>query len=877
MALTDPAGPPLPPRAPDELSRFIGREEQLGELTAALEKVLESGTARSVAVVGPAGVGKTRLINEFLATRAASELAIHRARARPKDPSYGVFSRLLSGWLGIPDEMPREEARERFVAEVARILNNDRVEDVCFFLGQMLGLTFPESPLTRAAMDEPGQAEILRRALVRRFIEAATGHKPTIVVLEDLHFGDEESLGLLEVLVDRTSGPLLMICTGGRELLGLRVTSGLQETHQVLELGPLSQSAATEMARELLLRSLGQGAETLVESTLKAAGGIPGQLVQMVRSYQSAGVLEVDEQGNPRVNFDRLGNVRLPMSVDDAVSLRIASLRPEERRVLEHAAAMGNVFWLGGLVALGRMDREAPELWNKPDPGDIARIEEIVGRLIERDHILALEDAVFADEREFVFRHNFEREKIVALTAAGAARRYHQTIADWLAQKTTARSREEYTAMLATHLEKAGSLTRAAFAHLDAGDIARSNFALRKAVQYYEKGLELLKDDDARRRIDALHNKGDVLMLLGNNDDAMEAFRQMRELAYMMNLPAKGGAAHNRIGRLYRDTGSLAEGSRHLSAALGLFTAVGDLRGVAACHDDIGKLLWVRGDYEDALKELTQALAMRQELGDRRSIALSLNNIGMVWMDHGQPDAAREALESALKIRREINDPVGVAESLNTLGALSIDQNQFGSALAYFREAHQVSEQIGERTRIAICLTNIGETLQRLGEGEEAIRILEQAVKLCEELGDKLQLAEARRGLAKSYLLSGDLRSARRNIRSAVELFGEVRSKPHLAIALRTLGEVTGAGAWGGQHEGKAVEYFMRSISIAKEIGNEIEVARSYLAFSNYVLGSGGYVHNDEIRREAAKLREMAGEIFERHRIALLEGAKAKS
>src|SRR5690606_18343972 len=204
--------------------------------------------------------------------------------------------------------------------------------------------------------------------------------------------------------------------------------------------------------------------------------------------------------------------------------------------------------------------------WNKPDPGDITRIEEIVSRLIERDHILNLEDAVFADEREFVFRHNFEREKIVALTAAGATRRYHQTIADWLAQKTTARSREEYTAMLATHLEKAGSLTRAAFAHLDAGDIARSNFALRKAVQYYEKGLELLKDDDARRRIDALHNKGDVLMLLGNNDDAMEAFRQMRELAYMMNLPAKGGAAHNRIGRLYRDTGFLAEGSRHLSA-----------------------------------------------------------------------------------------------------------------------------------------------------------------------------------------------------------------------------------------------------------------------------------------------------------------------
>lgn len=874
MTLAESPDPRPSPRASEDTTPFVGREEQLGELEGALRKVLESGTARSVAVVGPAGAGKTRLINEFLSLPAAEGLAIHRARARPKDPSYGVFSRLLSGWLAIPDEMPRDEARARFLSEVARILNNDRVDDVCFFLGQMLGLSFPESPLTRAAMDEPGQSEALRRALVRRFIEAATGHKPTIVVLEDLHFGDEESLGLLEALVDRTTGPLLMLCAGGRELLGLRVSWGKRETHQAIELGPLPQAAATEMVTGLLRRSLGEGAESLVEAALKAAGGVPGQLVQMVRSYRSAGVLEQSQEGAPRVNFDRLGSVRLPMSVDDAVSLRVASLRPDERRVLEHAAAMGNVFWLGGLIALGRMDREAPELWNRPDTGDIARIEEIVGRLIERDHLLGLDDAVFADEREFVFRHNFEREKILALTAASNARRYHQTIADWLAQKASARSREEYAAMLAMHLERAGSLTRAAFAYLDAGDIARSNFAHRKAAQYYEKGLELLKDDDARRRIDALHNKGDVLMLLGNNDDAMDAFRQMQELAYMMNLPAKGGAAHNRIGRLYRDTGFLAEGSRHLTAALGLFSAAGDLRGVAACHDDIGKLLWLRGDYEDALKELTQALSMRQELGDRRSIALSLNNIGMVWMDHGQPNNAREALESALKIRREINDPVGVAESLNTLGALSIDQNQYESALAYFKEARQVSEQMGERTRIAICLTNIGETLQRLGQGAEAIRTLEQAVALCEELGDKLQLAEARRGLAKSYLLGGDLRNARRNIRSAVELFGEVRSKPHLAIALRTLGEVTGAGAWGGQHEGKAVEYFMRSISIAKEIGNEIEVARSYLAFSSYVMGSTGYAHNDEIRREAAKLREMAGEIFERHRIALLEGAK---
>jgi flagellar biosynthetic protein FlhB len=94
-----------------------------------------------------------------------------------------------------------------------------------------------------------------------------------------------------------------------------------------------------------------------------------------------------------------------------------------------------------------------------------------------------------------------------------------------------------------------------------------------------------------------------------------------------------------------------------------------------------------------------------------------------------------------------------------------------------------------------------------------------------------------------------------------------ITNPTHLAVALRTLGEVTGAGAWGDGHEVKAVDYFMRSIAICKEIGNELEVAKSYRAFSGYVAASAHYQSIPEIQREAQKLSEMADEIFERHRI----------
>ncbi len=867
---------PRPTAPSSDLTPYVGREDELAQLRAAYDRVEQAGEPVAITLVGAPGAGKSRLIAELLRGLPPPKNGgprVYSATARRQGLSYGVFSRLLKSRLGISEEMAQPVAVKRVTNEVSRILGHDKVDEVCFFLGQLMGVPFPESPLTEAALDDVAQAQALRRAIVRRFWEADAAHGPVCLVFDDLQFADADSLDLLDSLIQNVAARVLILGATTRELLSQREEWGRKPEggSEFIELESLSHRAASDFIRRMLHRCDGGVPEALVDAAVRAAGGNPGQLRQMVRSYFDAGVLEEKTSGKWHVNLERLSTVRLPMTVDDAVALRISALSASERKVMEHAAAMGSVFWLGGLVALGRMDRSPPEIWSSGDAADVTQLQETLQRLVERDYLLVLEDAVFPDEREYVFKHNFEREKIATLTSTASARRYHQTIADWLAQKTTARSREEYLAMLASHLERAGSQTRSAFTFLDAGDIARRTFALRKASEYYEKGLELLGDDDARRRIDALHNHGDVLMLLGKTDEALSSFRQMLGVAFRLNLIGKGGAAHNRIGRLYRETGFLTEAARHLEAGRELFRMVGDRRGVAASGDDIGKLLWVRGEYDLALRELRRALDMRKELGDRRSIALSLNNIGLVWMDHGRPQNAKEALEAALAIRREIKDPVGVAESLTTLGALSIDQNQFESALSYFQEAHKASVEIGERTRIAECLTHIGETLQRLDKGDEAVATLEQAVELCVEIGDKLQLAEARRGLAKSYLLRGDLKKARKHIRASIDLFGQVRSKAHLAIALRTLGEVTGAGAWGAQYEERAVEYFMRSIALAKEIGNEIEVARSYLAFSNYVTTAGTYDDNSEIQNEAYKLRTMADEIFERHRIAAAE------
>jgi predicted ATPase len=852
-----------------------GRDAELGVLREAARVARQEKQMRIVTLIGPGGIGKSRILHEFLMElRTAGGIVprVYRGSARLNQQSYGVFARLLRTRFGVVEGMDIEAAKAQVRAQVAQVLDDRKVGDVCYFLGQFMDLPFHESPLTKAVVDDALQARLLRRAIVKKFIESDSAQGPVCLVFEDLHLADDDSLELLRYLVENLSGTILLLCAARPDLMTRHEDwFGFGKPRHVrLELRPLPEQEAVRVARALLAPCENGPPASLVDSAVSMAVGNPGLLEQMVRIFHDQGVLaERDALGRDpvwKVDLEKVASVRLPMSVDDAVAARISTLSSEERRVLEHAAAMGSVFWLGGLVALGRMDRPVPEYWTEAAAEDAAGVQTALAALIERDYVLALPDSAFADELEYVFKHNLEREKIAQLTSAASARRYHQTIADWLSQKEGVRSQEEYCAMLARHLEKAGSLSRAGLTYLDAGDIARTGFAAKKAHEYYAKGLSLLGDADARRRIDALHNHGDVLVLLGKTDEALAAFREMLELAFRLGLRGKGGAAHNRIGRLHRDTGSLKLGAEHLQTALELFETASDERGIAACRDDIGKLLWTRGDYAEALTEMKQALEIRKRLGDRRSIALSLNNIGLVWTDHGRAAQAGEALDAALKIRREIGDLLGVVQSLNNLGKLAEDKNDNKKALELYREAYEVAKEIGERNRIAVVLTNMGETYQRIGQTEEAIRVLKQAEELCDELGDNLHLAEAKRGMAKAYLSQGDLRKARELIKRAVDLFGQVRSKAHLASALRTLGEITAAGAWGPGHEGKAIDYFMRSIALCKEIGNELEVAKSYRAFSGYVTNSEHYKANADIQREAKKLNDMADEIFARHR-----------
>lgn len=842
------------PRAP-----LTGRERELEELDNALAKAVTDRKVQTVTVIGGAGMGKGRLVVEFLdrTAKKSDKTRYFRGLAKQGGPNLGLVQRLLRSRFGIAENTSPEDSREMLRAAISELLDDRRVTEFLHFLGAYLDVTFPESPFTKALEGDAEQLGRISRAVLRSFLEAdARQNGPMILTFEELDQAHDETLDLVRYLTESLSdAPILVIVSARPQLLTRRPGWTRGDEHRRVQLAPLSAEDATKMVAEMLAPA-GEHSDELVEAAVDMAGGSPYLLEQAVRTFFESGTLAPKDDGTWEVSLENLDDAYLPLSVDDAIAARISSMGPSEREVLERAAAMGSVFWLGALVALGRLDRDPPNLWGGAE--DLAaHYRDLLAQLEERDYVMRFTDSSIAGEEEYAFKHNLERDAVYKLIDSEARRRYHRRVAEWLEFRLTERGEEAFE-LLASHYESADAEHQAAYYFLAAGDRARQRYANAKAADYYERGIRLLGDRDVVRKLDAHHNHGDVLQLLGDNERALEHFRTMLVLAYRLDLKSKGGAAHNRIGRLYRAIGQLEEAMRNLGTGHALFDAAGDDRGVASSLDDVGKVHWMRGAYESAESFMKRGLEKRRELGDERSIALSLNNLGLVYQDSGRFDAALDAFSEALSLRRKIGDRPGIAQTLNNLGTIHQDNENHVQASELWREALEVAQSVGDRMMEAVILTNLGESSYRQGQPQEAIATLQSAEEISALLGDRILEAEILRGLAKAHMLQSDHASARDYVTRSVSIFQKARSKPFLGIALRTLAEVEAAAEEEGSLN-RADEAFRQSLEIFEALGNDVELAKTCEKFSEFLQGTAGGDSRRAI--EASQLRDRALEI----------------
>jgi tetratricopeptide (TPR) repeat protein len=853
------------PPPPEEVEPpLVGREEISTILRTALETARAEGKSTLVALEGEAGSGRTRLLFHAaeLAARSDPRVRILFGACRDGDGANAPFARILLERFGVTPSSSPSVVRAQiamFVAEGLGVAEALTIGETTHLLGHLAGVPFPDSPFLAGLDEQP--AELRRRQVgaLKRFFEGDAQKRPTLLLLDQMHAADEGAWGLVEVIAS-CEGPITIVLAGGPDVAE---RAGRIEARGGVAVGPIGPLAEADVASMLhvILPQLAEAPEPVVAALAHRSRGNPSALRELVFALVEAGLFVATERGLVP-DLARLDAGQALVTMEDAIRARLARLDELERATVDRASVMGEVVIDRAVLALMRSERKQPPegaplaLW--ADDEDEQALGHALARLEEKGFLAPLEPTM-SNAREYRFVHQETERFVYAQLDEALRKERHRVVAHWITTSIDT-DRPGIAALAAPHLEKGGMLERAGRAHLLA---AKQELALAhttQALRHAERALELLPDSELSRRLDALHIQGSLLSTLGRYDESLAAFSRVLAAAYTHGARGKGGAALNRIARVYRLRGEDELARRGLLRALELFRSAADVRGVAASLDDLAQVETLRGDLEAAAQAAGEALHLRREAGDARGEAVSLTNVGRIQHARGELDAAAQAFQMALEIRQRVGDRQGVAESLNAVALMAHERGREEEAENAWREALLEARAVGDRRTQTFILNNVGEALSRQSRCEEARVMLSEARAHSHESGDKRMMAEVERNLGLVALRLEDDEAEPLLLRAlafAVDYGGKSAiAHAHHALGLlrsKTIFDASGAA------DRRAEEAYLLAIDGFREIGDEKGAARVLADLGRNLIERGDLDTARERLREARSIMRRIG------------------
>ena len=812
----------------------VGRGAELGALEEHLHAVAEQRRWRVLTVVGDAGVGKSRLLEELDARLSENPMVIwwFGGRAQPSgfNRPLGLLRDLLAGRFGIAETDEPDVVRGKLEAGFTQAYAGADADDkamletarhdanlVAAFVGFETDVPGPGVPSDPQALRVAGTV-----ALAEYFARLADQF-PVLIQLEDLHWADDGSLRWLEAadaaLHDK---PVLVVATARPQLREERPQWGRDADQQPLEhhtrmwLQPLAREDAGKLVRDLL-RHVEHPPDALVDLVLDAAGGNPFYVEELVTWLVDAGVIV---RGDPtwRVVPELVGTVQVPNSLRGVLQARLDALDPLQRSVLQRAAVVGRVYWDAAVAHLA-------------DHGtvDVGRVHDELRR---RELVFEHTDSIFASAREFVFRHGLLRDVAYDGVLRAHRERYHRLAGEWLAETSARSGREdEFAAVVAEHFDKARD-ERAGAWYLRAGQQGAAVHALEEASRLLGRALELADDDLAR--FEALVARERVSDYLGDRAAQLADLDTLDGL--LARLPDDAGQPRRRtsvlIARARVDfaLGNYDSAERDAGAAAGVAAGAG--LGVVEAEAVLvhGKSQTWRGNGSGAAASLTYALELAREHGSAPLVAETLRYLSMLANNEGRLEEALDLAEESAAVFRADGDLEGEAMALAQGGATAFNMGRLREARAALEHAQPIFRRSGHRYREAVVRGNLAAIVSAQGEYgaarqwlwqaievkrrlqdmeslcvdllilgmvegstggfDAAIAALEEARQIAASLEGRSQEIDAHSRLALVHLNRGDVRAAKKSAKAAVKRAGSAASPLDLGTAHLAAGYV---------------------------------------------------------------------------------------
>jgi serine/threonine protein kinase len=383
----------------------VGREQELAFLELAFTTCAQESTAQAILVMAPAGAGKSRLRHEFLRRleHHGSQVLVLLGRGDPMSAGSadGLLAQALRRLCDIPETAPLEERRARLTQRLSQHLPADQLQDVAAFLGELCAIPFLDerSPRLQAARGDPRlMSTQVGRALVA-FLRAECAHHPVLLVLEDLHWGDALSVGLMdEALRELAEQPFMVLALARPEVEQLLPAPKMKRL-QMLQLRGLSRKAGAQLVTEVLGTSV---SDSVVGRLVEQAAGNVLLLEELIR-----GVAEGRGEAAPETVLAML-------------QARLGRLEKEARQVLLAASFLGRSFWPSAVQSL--LGEELPE----------PVLQRWLQRLVELELVGPQPSSRFPAHAEYRFRHALVRDAAYALVPESYKPTGHRLAGLWL-------------------------------------------------------------------------------------------------------------------------------------------------------------------------------------------------------------------------------------------------------------------------------------------------------------------------------------------------------------------------------------------------------------------------------------------------------------
>jgi predicted ATPase len=746
------------------LTRFVGRQYELESLRQALERV-GAGHGQVVAAVGEAGVGKSRLVYEFVHShRTQGWLVLESASVSyGKATPYFPVLDLLKRYAHVEEHDDTRTVRAKVTGQVLTL--DETLQDTVPALLALLDALPEDSPFLRL---DPSQRRQRTLAALKRVLLRESQGQPLLLVFEDLHWIDAETQALLDSLVESLPTARLLLLVNYRP--EYQHGWGSKTYYTQLRLDPLPPASAEEFLQALLGDD--PRVEPLKRLLIARTEGNPFFLEESVRTLVETGIL-VGERGAYRL-VQALPTIQVPATVQAVLAARIDRLPPEEKRLLQTSAVIGTEVPFPLLRAIAELPEEALH-------GGLAHLQ--AAEFLYETHLFP--------EPEYTFKHALTHEVAYASllmtrrqalhAAAGQALEtlyaprlekayerlaYHYARTDHAAKAVGYLTRvAEKAARHSAHVEAISHLTQALellqrlpatpersqqeltlHIALGASLIATKGYAAPEVAQTYTRARQLSQHlEDPQQHFPVLRGLWHYYLVRAELQTAHALGEQLLTLAQQAQDPAMLVAAHRALGATLFYLGAVASALTHLAQGMALYDSqqhrtaaflYGDDAGVV-CHSIATWALWYLGYPDQGVARSHEALTLAQQSAHPFSLGFALCWVAAFHQYRREVQATQEYARAALSLATEQGFPLLVAYGSIQCGWALAQQGQGREGIEQLQQGLIAFRATGAEVIRPYLLALLAEAYGIMGQPEAGLTAIAEALTLVDKTGER--------------------------------------------------------------------------------------------------------------------------------------------